>query len=178
MAFSNFRRGLDSRDCRLDIAFVLGDDSIPDDITLESRYRDKTCVWLEFIDIQHDKCVVTKVEKKENKTIYDIGLISNKIKAEQILKDLVKTSIIEQTKADTLIIKPESLITKTENEKIILKKQTETPDPVCIKQDSTSAEEVENKIVVTQTPRKTTKTLKIENKKINKPEEEENNTCY
>lgn len=46
--------GLDARDCRLDIAFVLCDANIPDDVDWDWSLRDKSGVWLDFIDEQFD----------------------------------------------------------------------------------------------------------------------------
>lgn len=178
MAFSNFRRGLDARDCRLDIAFILGDDAVPDDVTLEDRYRDRTCVWLDLVDIQYDQCVVTEADKKEYKTIYDIGLVSNKTKAEEALREALRTTYSDRTNTDTIVIKPETLVTEASNKTVNVKEQTQGLGSICIQEVSTIADKKENKIVITQAPRKTTKTLKIENTTVEKPEEEENNTCY
>lgn len=46
--------GLDPRDCRLDIAFILCDSSIPDNVSWDESLRDKSGVWLDFIDFQFD----------------------------------------------------------------------------------------------------------------------------
>lgn len=50
--------GLDPRDSRLDVGFLLGDSDIPDDVDWDWSLRDKTAVWLDFIDSQFNPCVV------------------------------------------------------------------------------------------------------------------------
>ena len=47
---------LDLRDCRLNVAFALGDSSIPDDVSWDTDDRDKTGVWLDFIDLSFSAC--------------------------------------------------------------------------------------------------------------------------
>jgi hypothetical protein len=46
----DLRRGLDPRDCRLDVGMILGDSSVPDNVNWPLKDRDKTCVWLDFVD--------------------------------------------------------------------------------------------------------------------------------
>lgn len=46
--------GLDPRSSQTDIAFILCDENIPDDVTWPEADRDKTGVWLDFIDPQFD----------------------------------------------------------------------------------------------------------------------------
>jgi hypothetical protein len=46
----DLRMGLDPRDCRLDVGMILGDSSIPDNVNWPLEDRDKTCVWLDFVD--------------------------------------------------------------------------------------------------------------------------------
>jgi hypothetical protein len=49
--------GLDARDCRVSLGFRLGDDNaIPDDVHWDWSLRDKTCVWLDFIDNGFSPC--------------------------------------------------------------------------------------------------------------------------
>ena len=48
--------GLDARDCRLDIAFGLCDRMVPDNVTWDWSIRDKSGVWLDFVDAQFSPC--------------------------------------------------------------------------------------------------------------------------
>lgn len=82
--FSVYRRGLDNRDCRLDVGFCLGDDSIPDDISWDKRDRDKTAVWLEFIDIQFDECNISEVNNTESKYIDNLTKLNKTSKVVKV----------------------------------------------------------------------------------------------
>jgi hypothetical protein len=62
----NINGGLDPRDSHLDIAFILGDDDIPDDVSWLENLRDKSCVWLDFEDLQFNPCVYDDTRKEEN----------------------------------------------------------------------------------------------------------------
>jgi hypothetical protein len=79
----NINGGLDPRDCHLDIAFMLGDASIPDDVDWPENQRDKSCVWLDFEDLQFDVCVHDDAPKQESFNL-SVSEISNDIIAEKI----------------------------------------------------------------------------------------------
>ena len=67
----NIHAGLDPRDSHLDIAFMLGDASIPDDVSWPEEQRDTSCVWLDFEDLQFDICNQIK-DSNPKSTIDDI----------------------------------------------------------------------------------------------------------
>lgn len=48
--------GIDPRDCRLDVGFLLGDSTIPDDVDWDWALRDNSCVWLGIIDASFNPC--------------------------------------------------------------------------------------------------------------------------
>jgi hypothetical protein len=165
--FSNFRRGLDSRDSRLDTGFALGDDSIPDDVSWDLRDRDKTCVWLEFIDIQFDECVVTEVVNKDNKTIsnsekyntFTQPIFDNKPAIEVCVT--TATMLITPVSENSFSISNEELHSATAVNII-------TPtEVVCITNNQTTFDKKERKNVVTTSRlNKNTKVVKVENQTI------------
>lgn len=60
--------GIDARDCRVDVGFLLGDATIPDDVSWPDDLRDKSCVWLDFIDNQFNPCVRRRYDTCEENT--------------------------------------------------------------------------------------------------------------
>lgn len=57
---------VDRRDSRVSI--ILGDASIPDSVSWPIELRDRTCVWLEYIDASFSKCQVNTVTPRNTTT--------------------------------------------------------------------------------------------------------------
>lgn len=51
---------IDTRDSRLDIGFILGDDDVPDSTHWSINERDTSCIWLGMIDFTFNKCDIVR----------------------------------------------------------------------------------------------------------------------
>ncbi len=69
--------GLDPRDCRLDVAFLLGDDAVPDNVNWDWSVRDVTCVWLGFIDASFNPCQQDTYETCDDEIISNTTILQN-----------------------------------------------------------------------------------------------------
>ncbi len=125
--------GLDPRDCRLDIAFILCDSSIPDSVSWDESLRDKSGVWLDFIDFQFDPSDYLVYDTCSDLTEIDsipTGSITNTdIGAEVVLAkpvgDTVCTKplgdVINATGTNNIIsVKPVSSVSSTRNKSNVI----------------------------------------------------------
>lgn len=60
---------VDRRDSRVTVGMLLGDASIPDSVSWPIELRDRTCVWLEYIDASFSKCQVNTVTPRNTTTV-------------------------------------------------------------------------------------------------------------
>lgn len=93
--------GLDLRDCRLDVAFVLCDGFIPDDVSWAESLRDKSGVWLDFIDFQFDPCDYLTYDTCSDLTEVDSISIGNIINT-----DIGAEIVVARPVGDVICTKP------------------------------------------------------------------------
>jgi len=165
--FSVYRRGLDNRDCRLDVGFCLGDDSIPDDLSWDLRDRDKTAVWLEFIDIQFDECNISEVNNTESKYISNLTKLNT-----------LTTNINDiRLPAEVCIVDNPIAICPTDDNTFVVSSTgtsiTETPsmttstEVVCIQENKTViTQPIRRNVVTTTSLNKTSRVIKVEDQTI------------
>jgi hypothetical protein len=148
---SDLRMGLDQRDCRLDAAMILGDEEIPDNVSWKMKDRDKTCVWLDFIDSQFNPIDNTS-EKVANNTTVTTNVEFEKVSAQRKMSTLTETDQLynDKTFVDGIITR----IIEPTNRNVV--EITARPT---------------NKVVTVNIPRKNTRVISIENKIIKEGEE-------
>ena len=161
--FSVYRRGLDNRDCRLDVGFCLGDDSVPDDISWDKRYRDRTAVWLEFIDIQFDECNISEVNNTESKYISNLTKLNTLTTNINDIKPPIEVCIVDNS-VEICPTDENNFVVNSTGTSI-----TETPgittstEVVCIQENKTVINQPVRRNVVTMTSlNKTSRVVKVE----------------
>jgi|PlaIllAssembly_1097288.scaffolds.fasta_scaffold104505_4 hypothetical protein len=142
---SDLRMGLDPRDCRCDAAMVLGDGTIGDDIYWRIQDRDKTCVWLDFIDGHFD------------------SLINSEVPASEIKKASVNVELAE-------ISAPRKMSTETQTDKTysgetISDKMEDSALEARISITETSAVR-ENKVITVNIPNRRINVISLENNTV------------
>jgi hypothetical protein len=139
---SDLRMGLDPRDCRCDAAMILGDGEIPDDIYWKQKDRDKTCVWLDFVDTHFSSLVDSEI----------VGLSVKKASV-----NVEMANISAQRKMSTTAETAESY-----NDTTLVDKMNDKNSESRITLTNTDAVR-DNRIVTVNIPRKKTTVVSIEN---------------
>lgn len=139
--------GLDQRDCRCDAAMILGDGGLPDNVNWKVKDRDKTCVWLDFIDAQFNPIDSSAANVTENKTIRTTVVSFEPITAPgKASTEAISASVYnDRTTADVSI-------SKTVNSR------------VCSVSETSARKS--NKTVTVNLPSKKTTVISIENKTV------------
>jgi hypothetical protein len=142
----DLRMGLDPRDCRLDAAMILGDESIPDNITWKLRDRDKTCVWLDFIDSQFNPIDNTAADVANNTTV------TTNVEFERVSAQRKMSTNAETEKSFNDETTVNEISTRV------------TDSKVCTV--STTTAQSTNRVITVNVPRKNTRVVSTENKTI------------
>jgi len=157
---SDFRRGLDTRDSRLDLGFILGDSDIEDSQSWSVQDRDKTCVWLNFADNHLDPRYVITTSEKEERVVDNNMCMENNIRQPDPVLNTIEVNLITQ---NTGVTTTENLsISATPLERLSTTTKIENQKILTCSQPNSILNNVENKTVTTTSIGKTTIIVKTE----------------
>lgn len=71
---ADLRMGLDPRDAHADVGMILGDGTIEDNPIWPWKQRDRTCLWLDFIDPHFDEFNITTGDPQKATNVIRIEL--------------------------------------------------------------------------------------------------------